>query len=97
VKTQNTLADLRPEVLHLDVACSRCDRRGRLGVARLIDQHGPDATLRGAVAGINADCPNREAHGVMEQCDIYFPGLGELLAPVKVRQHVSRGAVAVSS
>jgi len=28
VKTQNTLADLRPDVTHLDVACSRCDRRG---------------------------------------------------------------------
>ncbi len=77
--TQNTLADLRPEVAHLDVACSRCDRRGRLSVARLIEQHGPGATLRDAVTGINAECPNREAHAVMERCDIYFPGLGGLL------------------
>jgi len=38
MKTQNTLADLRPEVAHLDVACSRCDRRGRLNVARLIQE-----------------------------------------------------------
>jgi hypothetical protein len=35
--------------------------------------------LRDAVAGINADCPKREAHGVMEVCDIYFPGLAQLL------------------
>jgi hypothetical protein len=70
MKTQNTLADLRPEVAHLDVACSRCDRRGRLSVARLIEQHGPSTTLRDAVAGINAECPIREAHGVMERCDI---------------------------
>jgi hypothetical protein len=57
----NTLADLRPEVTHLDVACSRCDRRGRLSVARLVEQHGAGATIRDAVAGINADCPRREA------------------------------------
>jgi hypothetical protein len=31
------------------------------------------------LAGINADCPNREAHGVMDRCDIYFPVLGGLL------------------
>jgi hypothetical protein len=37
-------------------------------------QHGQGATLRDAVAGINADCPAREGHGVMERCDIYFPG-----------------------
>ena len=79
MKTQNTLANLRSEVTRLDVACSRCDRRGRLDVARLIEQHGSGATLRDAVAGINAQCPNREAHGVMEPCDIYFPGLGEML------------------
>jgi len=80
MKTQYTLADLRPEVAHIDVACSRCDRRGRLSVARLIAEHaGAGATLRDAVAGINSDCPNREAHGVMQQCDIRFPGLGGLL------------------
>jgi len=79
MKTQNTLADLRPEVAHLDVACSRCDRRGRLNVARLIQEHGTGVTLRDAVAGISADCERRESHAVMERCDIYFPGLGELL------------------
>jgi hypothetical protein len=79
MKTQNTLADFRPEVTHLDVACSRCDRRGRLNVARLIEQHGAGATIRNAVAGLNSDCPNRDAHGVMQRCDIHFPGLGGLL------------------
>ena len=79
MKTQNTLADLRPDVTHLDVACSKCDRRGRLNVARLIEQHGAGATIRDAVAGINADCPKREKRGVMERCDVHFPGLGGLL------------------
>jgi len=49
-----------------------------LSVARLIEQHGAGATLRDAVAGLNAGA-NREARGVMERSDIYFPGLGGLL------------------
>jgi hypothetical protein len=65
--TQNTLVDLRPDVAHIDVACSRCDRRGRLNVARLIQDHGAGATLRDAVAALSADCPNRAAHGVTER------------------------------
>ena len=81
VKTQYTLADLQPWVSHLDVACSRCDRRGRLNVAKLIGQHGAGATLRDAVSDINADCPRRDVHTVMERCDIYFPGLCVLLRP----------------
>jgi hypothetical protein len=29
----------------LEVACSRCERHGRLSVARLIERHGADARL----------------------------------------------------
>jgi hypothetical protein len=47
-----------------------------VSVARLIEA---GATIRDAVAGINADCPNRESHGAMERCDVHFPGLGGLL------------------
>jgi hypothetical protein len=79
LKTQYTLADLAPEVTHLPIACSRCPRYGRLSVARLMRQHGPDATIRSAISGINADCPQRNSHGVMEQCDLYFPGLAGML------------------
>jgi hypothetical protein len=50
-----------------------------VSVARLIGQHGAGVTLRDAVAGINTDCPRREAHAVMERCDIHFPGLRGLL------------------
>ena len=79
MKTQYALSDLRPDVRHLDVACSRCDRRGRLTVARLIGDRAEGASLRHAVAGINADCPQRDAYSPMERCDIYMPGLADLL------------------
>jgi hypothetical protein len=43
-------------VTMLDVACRRCDRRGRLSIARLIAEHGRDdyGDLRALIAH---DCP----------------------------------------
>jgi hypothetical protein len=35
-----TLDDLAGRIAMLEVACSRCERRGRLRVDRLIEQHG---------------------------------------------------------
>lgn len=78
VKTQYTLSDLRPDVTHLAVKCSRCDRSGRLSIARLIQEHGPNVSIRDSVAGLNADCPKLE-ETIMERCDVFFPGLEGML------------------
>ncbi len=45
-----TLAELEGRVDLLEVRCSRCDRRGRLRLARLIAEHRPDAALPAAAA-----------------------------------------------
>jgi hypothetical protein len=42
-----TLAEIAAKLRMLEVACSRCERRGRLSLARLIQQHGADASLGG--------------------------------------------------
>ena len=63
----------------LDVACSRCERRGRLSVARLLVQHGPDAPVRDAWRDLADDCPRRHHPGAGMACDLYAPGLAELL------------------
>jgi hypothetical protein len=65
-----TLGDLVDRIAMLEVACSRCQRRGRLRVDLLIERHG-DAELRLPVAG---DCPKAAAVSISDQCDIYFPG-----------------------
>lgn len=78
MKTQYTLSDLAPEVIHLPIACSRCPRAGSLSVARLIRDHGLEATIRDSVAGLNSDCPKRE-ETIMERCDVFFPGLEGML------------------
>jgi hypothetical protein len=69
-----TLGDLIDRIAMLEVACSRCERRGRLQVDWLIEQHG-DAErpeLRLTLAG---DCPKAAVVSIGDQCDIFFPQL----------------------
>jgi hypothetical protein len=40
-----TLGEIAGRLPMLEVACSRCDRHGRLSVAKLIERHGADARL----------------------------------------------------
>jgi hypothetical protein len=40
-----TLAEIAAKLTMLEVACSRCERRGRLSLARLIEQRGAQASL----------------------------------------------------
>lgn len=84
MKTLLALYDLPADALTLDVACSRCSRRGRLSVARLILEYGPEAAIRPILADLNADCSKREAHAIAERCDIHLPGLAAILAGMQI-------------
>ena len=54
--------------------CSRCERRGRLRVDRLIEQHG-DMGLSSLCDVLVGDCPRAEAVAVGERCSVFFPQL----------------------
>ena len=74
-----TLGDLVNKLPMLDVACSKCDRRGRLSVAKLIEAHGADAklpVLRGILAG---DCPRLRSASVYDRCGVHYPQLVDAL------------------
>ena len=62
-----------------DVSFARCSRTGRVGVPRLVAQHGADCTIRGSVASLNGDCPRQASVAIMERCDVYFPDLAAKL------------------
>ena len=57
------------------VTSSRCERRGRLQVDRLLAQYG-DAELPELRLTLAGDCPRAAVVSISDQCDIYFPGLG---------------------
>ena len=69
-----TLGDLAGKVTTLEIACRRCDRRGRLSVARLIEQYG-DMRLPELCEALAGYCPKRESVSVGERCSVYYPQL----------------------
>jgi hypothetical protein len=68
------LGDLA-HLVHLEVACRRCDRRGRLRVARLIEQHGADIGMPDLAVLLAAGCPQATSADPSARCFVCFPQL----------------------
>jgi hypothetical protein len=73
------LGDVAARAKTLDVACTRCDRRGQYQLERLVARLGPDFPMTD-LAGELADCPRRASPSWSERCDVYFPGLAKLMS-----------------
>jgi hypothetical protein len=75
------LSDLQTVLgLHqVNVACRKCERRGRVSVARLIRDYGPDTQLPHFAVTLATGCPRQKAHSIYDQCGAWFPGIGEAL------------------
>ena len=69
-----TLGDLAGSLAMLQIKCSRCERRGRLQVDRLLAQYG-DAELPELRLTLAGDCPKAAVVSISDQCDIFFPQL----------------------
>jgi len=70
-----TLGQVSTRISVLEVACLRCDRRGRLHTIQLLSELNPDLRipeLREIVAG---DCPRMVAGKINDLCGVYFPGV----------------------
>jgi hypothetical protein len=78
-----TLGELDGKLTMLEIACHRCERRGRVSLTRLIDDHGADTGLPHLWEGLADDCPNARTTAVHKRCAIYYPQLPALLLPSK--------------
>jgi len=72
------LGNVAARASHLEIACSRCERRGKYQLARLVARFGPDFPMTDIGAEL-ADCPNRAVTSHGKRCDVFFPGLVALL------------------
>ena len=72
------LGDVAAKATHIEIACSRCERRGRYNLGRLVGRLEPDFPMTDLGAEL-ADCPNRSATAHGERCDVYLPDLVALL------------------
>ena len=62
-----TLREIAGRLPRLEVPCSRCERRGRLNVAKQIERHGADARLPDLRGNLAGDCPRGGATSPYER------------------------------
>jgi hypothetical protein len=57
----------------LDIACHRCERRGRFSLSRLIEEHGADTGLPDLWESVAGDCQHARSTALNNRCAIYYP------------------------
>ena len=71
--------DIEGKLDVLRVECTRCGRKGRYRVRRLIEQHGRDGSMMRWREQLSADCPKHSAPRLQERCDVLCPDLPEVI------------------
>ena len=79
MRTYITFGDIEGKLDVLRVECTRCPRRGRYSVAKLIAQHGRRGNLSKWVSDLKGDCPKREAVSLHERCDLICSDMPKVL------------------
>ncbi len=72
------LNDIAGRVATLEVACNRCDSRGRLRIDSLVMEHGPALPIPELRRIVAADCAKMQAGHMHDVCGVHFPGLSRL-------------------
>jgi len=67
---------------YLSVECTKCDRKGRYHVHKLIDKHGRKGNISAWVSNLKSDCPNRSNVLLYERCDPTCPDSAGALTTV---------------
>lgn len=70
-----TLGQVAGRTAALEVACRRCERRGRYGTARLVERHGAGTPMPEMRRVLAADCPRWASRSISELCGVHFPEL----------------------
>jgi hypothetical protein len=65
-----TLSDVLSPTL--SIVCEPCNRHGRYGVARLLEEHG-DAKLTDLLQAL-ADCPKARSASIYDSCKVVYEG-----------------------
>jgi hypothetical protein len=73
-----TLGDIATRLSLLEVACNRCERRGRLRISRLLTKYSAEMPVPALLRSIAADCPRMHAERISEICGVYCPQLSGL-------------------
>jgi hypothetical protein len=72
------LGEVAAKVAHLEIACSRCELRGRYRLAKLVAEYGEDFPMTD-LGNELASCPHRTETAPNKRCDVFFPGLAKIM------------------
>jgi len=78
-RTFLTFGDINGKLDVLRVECTRCPRRGRYSVAKLIARYGRNGNMTKWASDLKGDCPKRDASSLHERCDLICPDLPKVL------------------
>ena len=65
-----TFGDIAGKLHTLRIECTRCARKGRYNVAKLIAQYGRRGNMSKWVSDLRGDCPNRNHIQMHQRCDL---------------------------
>jgi hypothetical protein len=71
--------DIEGKLNVLRVECTRCSRKGRYSVCRLIAQYGRKASMMKWKDQLKGDCPKRDAPQLHDRCDLICPDLPKVI------------------
>jgi hypothetical protein len=78
-RTYLVFADIEGKLDTLRVECTRCSRKGRYSVRKLIEKYGRQGHMMKWRELLKGDCPKRDAHSMHERCDLICPDLTKVL------------------
>jgi hypothetical protein len=78
-RTYLTFGDIACKLEMLRIECTRCARKGRYSVAKLVAQYGHRGNMSKRVSDLRGDCPKRNAPHLHEGCDLICPDLPKVL------------------
>jgi hypothetical protein len=78
-RTYLVFGDIEGKLDVLRVECTKCDRKGRYSVAKLIEKYGRKGNMMKWREMLSADCPKRDAVGLQDRCDLVCPDLPKVL------------------
>src|SRR5512133_3676595 len=83
--------DIEGKLDVLRVECTKCARKGRYNVRKLIEKYGRRANMMKWKEQLNGDCPRRDARSMMERCDLVRFAEGPIRSSVRGGEAGGRG------
>jgi hypothetical protein len=74
-----TFGDVEGKLDVLRVECTRCNRKGRYSVAKLIEKYGQRGNMMKWKEQLNGDCPKRDVHALRGRCHLVCWDLPKVL------------------